>query len=862
MTLLRPLLALCLIRNREFDEASSLLDEVLAQKEIKEEVRRELLFWKGVCHLQAAEVAKAQETFGRYYQESPPSDPRRYEAAILFGTGYILQEQHEEAIAFFKERAEKLGERQPEIRARMLTRRLHSLLETNQLGEALSLVLAASKEFDSFVQIIGLQSLILNLGSRLLDDERYYEAISCLQQVWQKERLLGFQQERQQRLEKKIRVLKARGNADALVFQLEGLLTRIVRELEHFRKITEYDAALRMRLAKAYLGLQRYREAALIIEGMLGKMETSPIVESASVTLVHCWSQIARWHQAIEGADVYLERFGYESKSAPTIVFLKGQAAQSGKAYDVALEAFSQVIDRYPKSVMAANAFFMRGICHLQKEDYDQAIAVFKSVPIAYPKHAKLAESALYWQAMGESFAGNHTQCLALVQRHFKEYPDDYYKVDARFREAFAFHSLSDYTLAIAHFESFIGQHGDSSYVNEARLLLGDALLAVGELDRGIAAYATIDPESIRFHEDGLFKTAKAMRLSERYQDLKDHLDKFVADHPNSARLAEAVYWLGWNEQRQGKLEEARDLYWRMIREHGNDPKITSMEDLVDGMLKLYSGREERARLAQEWERQAERAIASDRNTLALRALWGQAKALVSQTPVQSVALLLRATPLIEPQKHHPRILIDCAKAQLEMGEPEVAEDLYQSIAKWNPSAFERDLAEDGLGHAALDRGHYEKALEHFQRVARRDTGVVPPGPLLLAVASCHEALNDRQESIATLDALLAKKKTKSAYKSKALVQSGDLLARAGEKAKALVYFERVYVVYGKFLPEVAQAYLKRAILLEELGEPDKAHETYTEMMQREDLKSQPEYALARQRLEKLLTPNEPIPTS
>ena len=105
-----------------------------------------------------------------------------------------------------------------------------------------------------------------------------------------------------------------------------------------------------------------------------------------------------------------------------------------------------------------------------------------------------------------------------------------------------------------------------------------------------------------------------------------------------------------------------------------------------------------------------------------------------------------------------------------------------------------------------------------------------------------------RVEALACLDALLADKSMPSEPKARALVLSGQWMADS-DKKKALVYFERVYVAYGKFSKQVAQAYFKRGELLEGLGESAKAQELYAELVRRDELKPFPEYAKANSKL-------------
>jgi tetratricopeptide (TPR) repeat protein len=845
----RPLLAICFIRTRNFDEAHEGIDKVLEDSSTMRSIRLELTFWKGVCQLQAADYSGSQVTFGTYYKKAPRSDPRRMEAAILFGTGYILQEQFADAISFLEERIKDAEESAPEAAARLMTLQLHAYLQTNQLDEAVALTLRAAKRFDQFVQIIGLQSLMLELGSRLLEGERYYDAIRCFHYVWSHERLISLQTSRQERLEKRIRTLKARGDADALVFQLDGILTRIERELEHFSMVEHYNAALRLRIATAYLGLQRYREGALIMEGMLARMEPNKIVEGASVNLVQCWMQEERWDRAAMAADLYLTRFGYDAPNASAVLFMKGQAWQSARLYEDALLVFDDCLSRYPKDPMTPNASFMRGICQLQLERYEEAITIFQQVPIAFPKQAQLAESSLYWEGMAHSFATEHSRCLELMERHLKKFPEGYYRADAAFRIAFSHHALADYGVAVPSFFKFLKDHADSSYADEARLLLGDAYLAEGELEKGMASYATISPESIRFFEDGYFKTGKALKLSERFEDMATPYQAFIDGHASSARLPEALHWLAWLKQREGDMDGARRFYWKAINEHGDDPDKPSVLDLVMGLEKLYTG-PDRESLIETWTEKRVEALQTKRSTLAVRCLWAKALALNRAKSVQSAVLLIEAVPELQPEIHSARILVDCADALHFMRASTEAAALYQEIVKWHPNALERDRADVGLATEAMRVKDYAQALKHLERVEKRQSGSVRLGEILTAKADCQDQMGDRKNALVTLEVLLGDKTVPSKTKVGALMQCAQWLVAGNELKKALVYFERVYLVYGRYAAQVATAYWSRGQLLEKLGELEKAQELYREFVSREELKDYPEYALAEARVQ------------
>ena len=85
--------------------------------------------------------------------------------------------------------------------------------------------------------------------------------------------------------------------------------------------------------------------------------------------------------------------------------------------------------------------------------------------------------------------------------------------------------------------------------------------------------------------------------------------------------------------------------------------------------------------------------------------------------------------------------------------------------------------------------------------------------------------------------------------KAQTLLLIGDLLTRQNQDLKSTAYYERVYVSYGKYRPEVAAAYWKRGEALDRLGRPEAALQVWQELATRRDLATLPETARAIEQL-------------
>jgi tetratricopeptide (TPR) repeat protein len=91
--------------------------------------------------------------------------------------------------------------------------------------------------------------------------------------------------------------------------------------------------------------------------------------------------------------------------------------------------------------------------------------------------------------------------------------------------------------------------------------------------------------------------------------------------------------------------------------------------------------------------------------------------------------------------------------------------------------------------------------------------------------------------------------------KAQALLALGELEMARNQPGRAVPYYQRIYILYGKWRSEVAKAYLRSGEAFEKINDPEAARKTYEELANSEDLASLPEAQQARERLRKFTPP-------
>ncbi len=848
---LLPLLAISRIQQKKFGEALPVIERFLAEvKNPEPQWDEEMRFWHGVCQMEAQDHEAAEKSL-RAFIDAYPKSPKVEEAILLVGTVSSIRGDFKNTVAYFEIMEGRLS---PVNRGRATVLRLHALVESQRWDDAMELVMAEFPNVSEMVQIVSFQTLALQVGAEFMDREEFRKAIACLQRVWPRERLLRHQRERLAKLKNQLESASERKAQPFEMLTLAQLITKVERELEQFQKIEQFDPALRLRVGSAYLQMHRYREAALVMEDMLQRMQPDDLVEQASLNVIKCWSQIGSHTRAVEAADAFARTFP-KSRQLAMVLFMKGEALRGLRQFAEAGEVFAGIARDHPRASLAPRALFMQGFCQLEAEDNEAAIKTFTSLPKQFDDE-EIEEMALYWKGMAYSFHKEHERCRDVMKEYLKRFQGGKYEGEAAFRIAYCAQALGEHDRAIRELRKFLDDHPAHPRRDEAALLLGDALMATGELDKGIIALQNVSDSNTRFFEEAHFKIGKALRLQEKHDLLEKHMARFVEKYPASPRVPEAIYWQGWTYRQADQPDKAREIYWDAIRRLGPDPARRSVTDLFNGLEKLYPGEDGRKAYLGLLEQLETDARNTGQDALTLHALWAQAQVLRRTDPERSRALLVEAAKLVDPPVTSPLLMADIGDALRESGALDQAAAIYSDLRKWNPRAPQKDRAFAGLGLIAVVQGRDADALDAFARFQRETTGSPLLADILLAKARLLAKREHFDEAAAALDALLADETVAKSRKAEALLAMGEIQMQARRPAKAIPYFQRVYVLYGRHAPLVAKSYLRSAQAFEELDRIEEAVATYRELLDRPELADFPETQTARRRLDELTPPN------
>ena len=849
---IRPLLALCKVKREDFAEALDLIDQSLQHPQLPAPVREELSFWRGISLMRTDQPAAAQEQFGAYYAQTNHDRFRRFEAFLLFASGYVQQGDYPAAADFLAERLPQLPPDQGEVAGRARVLLLHSLIEADRATAALELVRTSFAELPHMTQVVSFQLLTLQLGAHFLEQEQWHQAIACLNRLWPRARLLEHQQARQREWQARRDRLRREGpQREALAFQMDGVLARIRREVEQFEKIASYDASRQLRLAQAFMGLQRWREAGALLEAAVSQLPPDPLLQQAAHTELASWQQIPRWDKVLGAAERYPQRFpsGREAPERPQWLLARAEALHGLSRTEEAERQYGDLAQEFPEHPSAPRAFFMGGICQLELERPEAATATFRLLRQRFPQCPLLAE-ALYWEGLALTFQKQWPAAREVLAAYLKKYPSGANADDAQFERARCLHHQFQHQPAATEFAAFLERHPSHPRAAEAILLRGESLMACGLMDEGLAVLHQVPSAEDRLYEEAQFKLGEGLRRLGRAEAERDHFAAFLAARPRSLRLAEAVLWQGKAAAKAGDPEAARRLYWDTLGKLGNDAANQGVEDLLMATRRLYPGGEGRTQLLEKLDALHREARAADRHTMALRALWARGHLLRESSPDQARVAFLQLGDLLDPALHHPRMLADCADARREAGAPRTARDLYQALRRWHPRAIEKERSSYGLGMLSLAEGKTEEALLWFERCGREAVAGPCGGDAQIELAILLRAAGRTEDAAHLVEKVTGSRLAQHRQKARALLEWGRCALAQQDPARAAQHFQRCYLSGAKFREYAAQAWLEHGLALEAQQQRPAAIAVYQAFLAKRECAALPPAAQARERLQ------------
>lgn len=549
------------------------------------------------------------------------------------------------------------------------------------------------------------------------------------------------------------------------------------------------------------------------------------------------------WVEDEEEIGVYGEKW----PNVPTVAFLRAEAFVNTEQFEDAEIEMRKLVRRFPEHSQKARIEFYLALSTAMQERFVEAVALFKTWLQTYPTHI-LAPDVQYWMPISLYYDGKYEEALPYFDSYAQNNPMNIYAPEATYRAACCRYALEDYERCAADTATWLAQNPDHYFRREAAIMRGDALAVLGEFDAAKEAYhLSMNPAAGPFYYMALTQISrihKALAETNDYLQMSQDYVQYIKDMPNDGNIIDAAYNAGWALRQIQRPDQARILYWQMIERHGNTPAWEGFDLMLTDLAGMYPrGSDE---YLVELRARYEKALASQRLTLASRLAWAEAQLLPADQQARQLAIF---TGRFKSDYLGAETLVWLGRAWIENGMASSGVPNLELLLEKYPDSRQVPEAQTLLAQQALDAKDYSAALLYAESVLNNAAEI----EYILEATFCRaEALLGLQrhgEAISDYNAILANRAAPRRLKPEALLGIAACMEAQQEYSQAIAYYQRVYVLYGAYQKAVITAYLRSGDCFEKLNDKPAALKTYQEFLESDFAPGTAAAAYARQRI-------------
>ena len=537
--------------------------------------------------------------------------------------------------------------------------------------------------------------------------------------------------------------------------------------------------------------------------------------------------------------------------NVPIVAFLRAETFINTEQFEDAEIEMRKLLKRFPDHPQKARIEFYLALSCAMQERFPEAIRRFKTWLSAHPKDDPLAPDVQYWLPISMYYGGQYEEALPLFRDYAKNNPMTPYAPEAEYRAACCLYALEDYEGCTQATEAWIAAHPDHYFKFEASIMLGDAYGTLADFPAAKTAYRrAMVPAAGPFYYIALTQASrlhKALAEPEEYQEMAREYEQYIRDMPNDSNIVDAGYNAGWAFRQLKHPERAVALYWRMIELFGNTPAWEGFDLILADLAKLYP-RDDPNAYSRELNQRYTKALAAGRTTLASRLAAEIVKRATNTADFQkglaSFASHFPADAL------GPETLVWLGRSWIENGMPDAGTEYLRQLLAAYPDTRPVPEAQMLLSQQALERRQYDEAFSMADAVVQNAAELDIYVEATFCRAEALRGLGHHGEAISDYNEILANRSAPRRLKPEALLGIASCLEAQNEFAQAIAYYQRIYVLYRAYKPQVRLAYLRSGIDFERLGKTQDAINTYQEFLGDHDLAAgSAESATATQRL-------------
>ncbi len=338
------------------------------------------------------------------------------------------------------------------------------------------------------------------------------------------------------------------------------------------RAESPYRAEALFGLATILRQERRIEDAAALVDEILEKHTTSPLIGSARLLRGRVWFDIGDYPLA---AKAFQQVPAENGPLAADAAYWSAKCKLRLGSFDEAARDLKQAIEKHADSELLPEMRYDRAVALLRSGKRKAAAKVLAAFRSDFPDHV-MAPDALHLLAT----IAHQEKAYDRSQEHVRVFLKDYAKhplaAKVSFLSAENAYLAGNYKRGAKEYRKFLDKHGGHDLARTARYRLGMSLYRQGNVEEALALLSEIDPkanDAEAFHALHLALGDIHFQRGE-WKQAAEHLSWYVDGKSDTAAADDALLKLGLSFARLGQHEEAIRRYDRLLEHFNNRDSV------------------------------------------------------------------------------------------------------------------------------------------------------------------------------------------------------------------------------------------------------------------------------------------------
>jgi len=295
----------------------------------------------------------------------------------------------------------------------------------------------------------------------------------------------------------------------------------------------------------------------------------SSIAEEQDYAFAYGLYKDGMFQMAVEQFTQFLQKYP-NSLKRPDAYFLKSECLFQQELFEAAAREFSRFVNEHPTSNLADNAYFRLGDTYVKLQRNDQAIRAYKAV-LDFYADSDLAGEAAYW--IGETYVKmqEYDNALKYYSLAFENYPNNRLRDFALYSVAWTHQRKGEYAKAADAYRRVVKEFPESKLAATSKVRIGECYYYTKEYKRAVEELSASLPTIQGAEQQGeaRYLIAESYYHQNDFENARRHYQQFLVAYPDHKLTREVIYALGWTLLKLGEYTNAAETFHRLV--DGND---------------------------------------------------------------------------------------------------------------------------------------------------------------------------------------------------------------------------------------------------------------------------------------------------